>query len=129
MKRRQFIAGLGSAVAWPVVARAQQPKMPVIGWLSPATGARDRYLPAFRQGLGVPRPGSRTLWHAGCCVLFLIAYEMRGMGEDDRPPRRVDVDPRVSKPSLGDVDGRQVQGRAGLGFLCFKPEDPCIQRR
>ena len=47
LRRREFIAG---AAAWPLVARAQQPKMPVIGYLS--GGNSGSYaLPEFHQGL------------------------------------------------------------------------------
>lgn len=34
-----------------------------------------------------PETGMSHLWHAGCCILFLIAYELRGVGGDDRPGR------------------------------------------
>jgi putative ABC transport system substrate-binding protein len=52
MRRREFIAGLGSAAAWPVVVRAQQTATPVIGFLHPETPDLAEYLVrAFRQGL------------------------------------------------------------------------------
>jgi putative ABC transport system substrate-binding protein len=47
IRRREFIAGLGSAAAWPLAARA----IPLVGWLRAGELPRAEYLAAFRQGL------------------------------------------------------------------------------
>jgi putative ABC transport system substrate-binding protein len=82
MKRREFIAGLGSAAAsslvWPRATRAQQPAMPVIGYLSARSSESDiSMLSAFYLGLK----------NAGYVVGKNAAIEFRwGDGRYDRLP-------------------------------------------
>src|SRR5262249_54152228 len=52
LRRRDFIAALGGAVAWPLAARAQQPTVPVIGFVSGGAEPTASTAAAFRKGLG-----------------------------------------------------------------------------
>lgn len=81
MKRRNFIKFVGSVAAWPLVARAQQSTMPVIGFINPASA--QSYTPqvaAFLKGL------NETGYDEGRNV----AIEYRwGDGQNDRLPALV----------------------------------------
>lgn len=52
MRRRTLIGGIGSAAAWPLIARAQQRAIPIVGYLGIRPPADETpYLAAFRKGL------------------------------------------------------------------------------
>ena len=52
LKRRDFILLAGGTATWPLVARAQQPAVPVVGFLSGVAAADfPKYVTAFRKGL------------------------------------------------------------------------------
>lgn len=56
-----------------------------MAWSRPFS-ALQRHLTAWWEGERCdPETGYSHLWHAGCCMVFLISFEIRGVGTDDRP--------------------------------------------
>src|SRR5215813_13227449 len=78
MRRREFITLIGSAATWPLAARAQQPAMPVIGFIAGSSpAALSQQVAAFREGLK----------EAGFIEGMNVAVEYRyGEGQLDRFP-------------------------------------------
>ena len=90
MRRRDFIAGVGSAAAWPVVARGQQSAIPVIGLLSDGTQATMRpVINAFQRGL------AQSGYTEGQNVEFVYRFME---GQHDRLPKLISelIDRRVA---------------------------------
>jgi hypothetical protein len=60
-----------------------------MAWHRPFSAAM-RHLWAWWKGEQAdPETGLPHLAHAACCLMFLMAYEKRRIGEDDRPPFKV----------------------------------------
>jgi putative ABC transport system substrate-binding protein len=78
IRRREFIAGLGGAAAWPLAARAQQ-TLPVVGYVRVAGDTPER-VRAFRQGLG----------EAGYTEGQNVTVEYHSLGNFDRLPAVMD---------------------------------------
>jgi putative tryptophan/tyrosine transport system substrate-binding protein len=78
MRRRRFITLLGGAAAWPMVARAQQGRMPLVGVLRPnSKDIAETFAEPFRRYM------KAIGWEEGCNIRFLFVW---AEGRSDRAP-------------------------------------------
>src|SRR5262249_34778879 len=78
LKRREFITLIGGAAAWPLAARAQQPTIPVVGFLNGSSAWEYAYVVgAFRQGLKETAMSKARTWLSNTAGLRVITNDCR----------------------------------------------------
>ncbi|WP_282026835.1 dATP/dGTP diphosphohydrolase domain-containing protein [Limimaricola cinnabarinus] len=81
----ELLTAVGSILTFGAVKYAPRNWELGMDW-SRVYGALLRHLNAWWAGEQTdPETGKSHLWHAGACISFLIAFEQRGSGNDDRP--------------------------------------------
>ena len=120
MRRRDFIKVIGGgAAAWPLVARAQQAAMPVVGFINAASPTKgyERNVAAFLKGLG------ETGFVDGQNVT--VEYRWAG-GQNDRLPCMDAQSPDVRNP--GQRIRQTLQPRVAQGERISTAEDHFLER-
>lgn len=80
----ELLTGVGTILTFGAKKYAPRNWELGMAW-SRVFGALMRHMWSWWRGQDLdPETGKSHLWHAGCCIAFLIAYEERGVGEDDR---------------------------------------------
>jgi len=121
MKRREFIAALGGAAAWPMVARAQQPTLPVVGYLTLASREWSAIALA---------PYVKGLREAGYIAGQNVSIEFRyaDWQEDRLPDLAADLvrrQPAVVIAAGGDATLRAVEAvTTTIPIVCGFDDDP-----
>lgn len=81
----ELLEGISAVLQFGAVKYSERNWELGMAWSRPF-GALMRHMWAWWRGEDVdPETGMSHLWHAGCCIAFLIAYEQRKVGKDDRP--------------------------------------------
>ena len=120
MRRRDFISLLGSGAAWPLVARAQQPTMPVVGFLHSASPqAVAGRLRGFLQGLN----------ETGYVEGHNVAIEYRWANDqNDRLPERAGVGWCVLARGWSARASAPTRNRIGVSIMHRVRDDGCRTR-